>query len=224
MANNDNALYNSMVGHIQVGSDIKSDKIIDKCTSIGDVINNLGVRLKNKTLKELDSIKNTSGDLKQSYDFKVKVFGESFEVQIYLADYYDYVNKGVKGSAQAEQKNIYEVVTSRTGKKYQKPLKNASGKNIKIAWQKHNIESPYSFKSKRPPLLREWLNNKGLKYNPFAVQESMFARGIKGNGFWNKVVDDAKNGEINRELIKDLINAGATGYSDGMNEIFDDLK
>ena len=225
MAKTDNSLYNSMVGHIQVGSDIKSDKIFDVCASIGEVINNLGVRLKNKTLKELDSIRDTSGQLRQSYDFRVKVFGQTFEMSIFLADYYDYVNKGVKGSTQAEQKNIYEVVTSRTGKKYQKPLKNASGKNIKIAWQKHNIESPYSFKSKRPPLLREWLNNKGLKnYNPFAVQESMFARGIKGNGFWDRVVNDATNGEINRELIKDLINAGATGYSDGMNEIFDDLK
>jgi hypothetical protein len=225
MAKTDNSLYNSMVGHIDVGSDIQSDKIFDKCASIGEVINNLGVRLKNKTLKELDSIRDTSGELKQSYDFKVKIFGETFEIEVYLADYYDYVNKGVKGSTQAEQKNIYEVVTSRTGKKYQKPLKNASGKNIKIAWQKHNIESPYSFKSKRPPLLTKWLNNKGLKnYNPFAVQESMFARGIKGNGFWDRVVDDATNGEINRELIKDLINAGATGYSDGMNEIFDDLK
>mgnify|MGYP003674926123 CR=1 FL=1 len=55
------------------------------------------------------------------------------------------------------------------------------------------------------PLLKEWLNNKGLKkYNPFAVQISMFRRGIKANGFWDRVVADATNGEIRRELIKDI--------------------
>tara|TARA_R110002110_G_scaffold204640_1_gene416062 strand:- start:1751 stop:2428 length:678 start_codon:yes stop_codon:yes gene_type:complete len=225
MAKTDNSLYNSMVGHINVGSDIQSDKIFDVCSSIGEVINNLGVRLKNKTLKELDSIKNTSGELRQSYDFRVKVFGESFEVQIYLADYYDYVNQGVKGSAQAKFKNDYIDVISKKGNKYKKLDVDKKGKPKKISWIKHDIKSDYSFKSKRPPLLREWLNNKGLKnYNPFAVQESMFARGIKGKHFWDRVVDDATNGEINRELIKDLVNAGATGYSDGMNEIFDDLK
>jgi hypothetical protein len=210
MANNDNALYNSMVGHIQVGSDIKSDKIIDKCASIGDVINNLGVRLKDETLKQIDTIKNTSGELRQSYDFRVKVFGESFEVQIYLADYYDYVNKGVRGAGGLR--------------------KTENGKYLKSgpsqAWKIKSVDSPYFYSNKRPPLspLKKWLNNKGLKYNPFAVQESIFRKGIKGNKFWIKVVDDATNGEINRELIKDLINAGATGYSDGMNEIFDDLK
>jgi hypothetical protein len=200
--NVENILYNGMVGHIDVGSDIKSDKIIDKCASIGDVINNLGVRLKDKTLKEIDTIKNTSGELRQSYDFRVKVFGEKFEVQIYLADYYDYVNQGVRGAGG----------TRKTG--------------TKAMWKIKSPNSDYAFTTKRPPVspLKKWLNNKGLRYNPFAVQESIFRQGIKGNKFWDRVVDDASNGEINRKLIKDLINAGATGYSDGMNEIFEDLK
>ena len=210
MAKTDNSLYNSMVGHIDVGSDIQSDKIFDVCSSIGEVINNLGVRLKNKTLKELDSIRDTSGELKQSYDFKVKIFGETFEMSIFLADYYDYVNKGVRGAGGLR--------------------KTEDGKYLKSgpsqAWKVKSVDSPYFYSNKRPPLspLKKWLNNKGIKYNPFAVQESIFRRGIKGNHFWDRVVDDATNGEINRELIKDLINAGATGYSDGMNEIFDDLK
>lgn len=210
MAKTDNSLYNSMVGHIDVGSGIKSDKIINKCASIGDVINNLGVRLKDETLKQIDTIKNTSGELRQSYDFKVKVFGETFEIEVYLADYYDYVNQGVRGAG---------GIRKTEGGKYLK-----SGP--KQAWKIKSVGSPYFYSNKRPPLspLKKWLNNKGLRYNPFAVQESIFRQGIKGNKFWDRVVDDATNGEINRELIKDLVNAGATGYSEGMNEIFDDLK
>lgn len=38
-----------------------------------------------------------SGDLYQSINFKTKIFGGVYEFRLSLADYYDYVNKGVKG-------------------------------------------------------------------------------------------------------------------------------
>lgn len=38
-----------------------------------------------------------SAELYQSIDFKTELFGSMFSFQLSLADYYDYVNKGVKG-------------------------------------------------------------------------------------------------------------------------------
>ena len=40
---------------------------------------------------------NDSGNLKQSINFTTTIKGERFIFQLKLADYYDYVNKGVKG-------------------------------------------------------------------------------------------------------------------------------
>lgn len=206
----DNSLHNALVGHIDAKGS-QSDTIIKVCSSIGDVMKNLGIRLKDETLKQLDKIENTSGGLKQSFDYRVKIFGESFIASVYLAGYYDYVNQGVRGAGGNRKTE---------GGKYLK-----SGPHQ--AWKIKAVGSPYFYSNLRPPLspLKKWLNNKGLNnYNPFAVQESIFRRGIEGNKFWDKVVEDANNGEINKELIKDLINAGASGFSEGMQDIFTDLK
>ena len=145
-------------------------------------MNNLGIRLKDETLKQIDTIKDTSGNLRQSVKFNTKIFGESFATELYLANYYDYINKGVRGAESSERAP----------------------------------DSPYSYKDKQPPVsaLKEWSHRKGL--NEWAVSKSIFKKGIKKKGYFDKVVEDVKNGEIHSLLIQDLKSAGKLGI---LNEI-----
>lgn len=145
-------------------------------------MNNLGIRLKDETLKQIDTIKDTSGNLRQSLKFNTKIFGESFATELYLADYYDFINKGVRGAESSERAP----------------------------------DSPYSYKDKQPPVsaLKEWSHRKGL--NEWAVSKSIFKKGIKKKGYFDKVVEDVKNGEIHSLLIQDLKSAGKLGI---LNEI-----
>jgi len=174
----DNYLHNAFTEFHATGT----EGIVDKCSSLGDVMNNLGIRLKDETLKQIDTIKDTSGNLRQSVKFNTKIFGESFATELYLADYYDYINKGVRGAESSERAP----------------------------------DSPYSYKDKQPPAsaLKEWSHRKGL--NEWAVSKSIFKKGIKKKGYFDKVVEDVKNGEIHSLLIQDLKSAGKLGI---LNEI-----
>jgi hypothetical protein len=174
----DNSLHNAFTEFHATGT----EGIVDKCSSLGDVMNNLGIRLKDETLKQIDTIKDTSGNLRQSLKFNTKIFGESFATELYLADYYDFINKGVRGAESSERAP----------------------------------DSPYSYKDKQPPVsaLKEWSHRKGL--NEWAVSKSIFKKGIKKKGYFDKVVEDVKNGEIHSLLIQDLKSAGKLGI---LNEI-----
>ena len=57
--------------------------------------------------------------------------------------------------------------------------------------------------------LKEWSERRGL--NVFAVRRSIWSKGIKQNGYFDKVVADANNGEIHNLLIQDLKSAGQLG-------------
>lgn len=50
-------------------------------------------------------------------------------------------------------------------------------------------DSPYSFKNKMPPIneIKPWATAKGL--NPWAVQRSIFQKGIKGIHFFKEVIE-----------------------------------
>ena len=170
----DNSLHNAMVGSFQG----QPETIVDKPKSIADVMNNLGIRLKDETLEQIDnSFSDTTGNLRQSVKFTTDIFGESFVTELYLADYYDFINKGVRGAESTEKAP----------------------------------DSPYSYKDKQPPIsaLKEWSQRKGL--DVWAVSKSIFNKGIKGRKYFDRVVENTKNGEIHSLLIQDLKSAGQLG-------------
>ena len=128
------------------------------------------------------TFKETSGKLRSTVRFTTVIFGETFTTELYLQDYYDFINKGVRGAESSER---------------------APG-------------SPYSYKdpannTTMPPYsaLKEWSERRGL--NVFAVRRSIWSKGIKQNGYFDKVVADANNGEIHNLLIQDLKSAGQLG-------------
>ena len=153
-----NELYNSLV-EFETASGIVAEP-----KNIGDVMNNLAIRVTQEVLKQIDAEQlMDTGNLRQSVQMPVKFFGNKFVATLFMADYYDYINKGVQGTRTARS------------------------------------DTPYSFRVKKPPLFKEWAYRKGL--NPFAVQQSVFKKGIRKRPFWDKAYNTITKGDIFELLI-----------------------
>jgi hypothetical protein len=174
-----NELYNSLV-EFETASGIVAEP-----KSIGDVMNNLAIRVTQEVLKQIDAEQlMDTGNLRQSVQMPVKFFGTKFVATLFMADYYDFINKGVKGTISQAK---------------------APG-------------SPYSFKKNKPPLFKEWSYRKGL--NPFAVQQSVFKKGIRKRPFWDKAYNTITQGDIFELLKRDLATAGRTATTEEIKNIF----
>ena len=172
-----NDLYNSLV-KFETASNI-----VAKPKNIGDVMNNLAIRVTQEVLKEIDAERlMDTGNLRQSVQMPVKFFGTKFVATLFMADYYDYINKGVQGTRTARS------------------------------------DTPYSFRVKKPPLFKEWAYRKGL--NPFAVQQSVFKKGIRKRPFWDKAYNTITQGDIFELLKRDLATAGRTATTEEIKNIF----
>ena len=174
-----NNMYNSLVKFE------KASGIVAQPKNIGDVMNNLAIRVTQEVLKQIDAEQlMDTGNLRQSVQMPVKFFGTKFVATLFMADYYDFINKGVKGTISQAK---------------------APG-------------SPYSFKNKKPPLFKEWSYRKGL--HPFAVQQSVFQKGIRKRPFWDKAYNTITKGNIIDLLRQDLASAGRTATTEEIKKIF----
>ena len=172
-----NELYNSLV-EFETASGIVAEP-----KNIGDVMNNLAIRVTQEVLKQIDAEQlMDTGNLRQSVQMPVKFFGTKFVATLFMADYYDYINKGVQGTRTARS------------------------------------DTPYSFRVKKPPLFKEWAYRKGL--NPFAVQQSVFKKGIRKRPFWDKAYNTITQGDIFELLKRDLATAGRTATTEEIKNIF----
>ena len=170
-------LYNSLVKFETASGIVAEPK------NIGDVMNNLAIRVTQEVLKQIDAEQlMDTGNLRQSVQMPVKFFGTKFVATLFMADYYDYINKGVQGTRTARS------------------------------------DTPYSFRVKKPPLFKEWAYRKGL--NPFAVQQSVFKKGIRKRPFWDKAYNTITQGDIFELLKRDLATAGRTATTEEIKNIF----
>ena len=175
---------NSLHKNLSVGGfEGPTETIVDKPKSIAEVMNNLGVRLKNETLQQIDeAFSDSSGNLRQSVRFNANIFGELFTTELYFAPpadkYYDFINKGVQGIREARDDTPYSY------KQLPPPTYEGGA-------------------------LQRWCETKGM--NVFAVSQSIFHRGLKGRKYFDRVTDDVKNGEIHELLFSDLKSAGQLG-------------
>jgi hypothetical protein len=194
----DNTAYNELVG-FTTGT---GQGIVNNPRNIGDVMNNLAIRVMNETKKQLnEKVKGeTSQALETSIQMPVKIFGTSFVATLFMLDYYDYINQGVQGAGG----------------------KIKSGKNKGKDWVVISQNSDYKYSTKPPPLkkggLKYWSESKGL--NPFAVRESIFKKGIKANHFWDKAYNNITTGTIFNELENDLRTAGVNATTEGIKNLF----
>ena len=168
--------------------------IISNPKSIGDVMNNLANRIVERTKQEINREGlEYSAKLLQTVNMPIKIFGQMIVAELIMADYYDYINKGVRGVGGE----------TKTG----------------MRWKIKAPNSPYFYKDKKPPLfaIYNWSKEKG--FNPYVMRNIIYHSGIKPRRYFDRVMDDINNGEIRRKFIKELNEAGGSAIAKGMKDI-----
>lgn len=112
-----------------------------------------------------------SGKLLDSLDVQLEGTGDDIQMNIYAESYMEFIDEGVNGAGFQKTKK------GNLDKRY------TSNKSVVTG-------SHYSFKDKKPPLkaIAPWAISKGL--NPYAVQNSIWRRGIKGIHFFETTLDE----------------------------------
>ena len=186
----DNSTYNELVG-FTTGT---PSGIVDNPRNIGVVMNNLAIRVTREVTEQINNENLIdTGNLIQSIEMPVKIFGTSFVATLFMADYYDFINQGVTGAIDKSISSDYSF--KKGGKKPPVNISNVDGRS-----------------------LRQWAERKGL--NPFAVRESIFQKGIRPRPFWDKSFKEITTGKIFKQLEKDLRTAGVNATTEGIRNLF----
>jgi len=170
---------------------------IDNPNTLSEVFNNIAADmvycLKQSVKKEGLVYK---GSLEQSIKMPVKMFGFRMVATLYLADYYDYINQGVKGIGGTKK----------------------SGPNKGKPWVIKAPNSPYQFK-KGPKVshVKAWARSKGL--NEYAVRNSIARTGIKPRYFFNNCMQETFYGEAFNKFKTDIRIVSGERVAKGLKEI-----
>jgi len=90
--------------------------------SVDDILNNFGVQTVKQLADNLNQKKiNASGKLQESINFKYPLNGDTYNFELSLLDYYEFVDKGRKPGKQPPRGKIFEWIR-------QKDLSGATGK------------------------------------------------------------------------------------------------
>jgi len=70
-----------------------------------------------------------------------------------------------------------------------------------VSGVKYKYNTPFSYKDKKPPILaiKPWAKSKNI--NPFALQNSIYYKGIRPQNFFKSIYEDYMNDSID-ELVK----------------------
>tara|TARA_R100000742_G_C4266804_1_gene84931 strand:- start:488 stop:1066 length:579 start_codon:yes stop_codon:yes gene_type:complete len=172
---------------------------IDNPTTLSEVFNNIAADmvfcLQQSVKKENLTFK---GGLLDSIKMPVKMFGFRMIATLFMADYYDYVNKGVKGIG---------------GKR-------KSGKLKGQGWEIKAPNSPYSFK-KGPKVshIRQWAKSKGL--NEYAVRTSIAHKGTSPRYFFDNCMQETFYGETFNKFKTDIRVVSGERVAKGLKEILE---
>ena len=180
---------------------MQSDKI--DFNKVGDLLEDLGNKILKDLQKNIDS-KNliASANLRQSISFEVKIFATTIQLSLSLADYYKFMDKGVKGA-----KDSSKAPNSPYSYKNKMPPRDAILEYIKT--------KPLQIKSS---LDLTKLNKKGIKVKRRAteeekktkedernlaailIQKNIYNKGLKATNFYSDVVNDSLIDEFSKKL------------------------
>ena len=168
-----------------IGFSIDDVEVVEKPKNMAEVLNNLAADIVYCLQQNLQkhNIKDTN-ELYDSIKMPISVFGTTLTATLYLEDYFDYVNKGVKGAGGTRKT---DGETAFTGPKIPQTQKGAP-------WIIRAPNSPYAFTNKKPPIskLRRWCQTRNLPV--FAVQEKVFRQGIKARPFYDECIEQSFSG------------------------------
>ena len=172
---------------------------IDNPSTLSEVFNNIAAEmvfcLKQSVQKENLTFK---GNLLESIKMPVKMFGFRLTATLFLADYYDFVNKGVKGIG---------------GKR-------KSGRLKGQGWEIKAPNSPYSFKrGPRVSHIKQWAKSKGL--NEYAVRTSIAHKGIRPRFFFDNCMKETFFGETFDRFKSDIRVVSGDRVAKGLKEILE---
>ena len=170
---------------------------IDNPTTLSQVFNNIAADmvycLQQSVQKEGLVYK---GSLQNSIRMPVKMFGFRMVATLYLADYYDYLNQGVKGIGGVRK----------SGDKKGQP------------WEIKAPNSPYQFK-KGPSVshVRQWAKSKDL--NEYAVRNSIAKTGIRPRYFFDNCMQETFYGEAFDKFKTEIRIVSGERVAKGLKEI-----
>jgi hypothetical protein len=170
---------------------------VDNPTTLAEVFNNIAadmVYCLQQSVKKEGLV--YKGGLQQSIKMPIKMFGSRMVATLFLADYYDYLNQGVKGIGG----------TRKSGPNKGRPF------DIKAP------NSPYQFK-KGPKVshVKEWSRSKGL--NEYAVRNSIAHTGIKPRYFFDNCMSQTFYGEAFNRFKTDIRIVSGERVAKGIKEI-----
>ena len=116
-----------------------------------------------------------TGNLASSISYGLKVMPNSFSLSFFMLDYGMFIDQGVRGAGGVRK----------TTSKY-----NRSDNKGKM-WKQKGGDSPFSFKTRKPPVsvFEKYAAASGI--SAFAIRESVFRQGIKPTMFFTKPFEDA---------------------------------
>lgn len=143
------------------------------------------IKAANDNLNKDNSV--STGKLGDSIEFEIESFGTAYKMQILVLDYYDYVNKGVKGVKGSGISSPYSF-------KYINPSKSHIEAIRK--WIKENRDKVKVTDIKYGKTRQE---SKAIPYDKkvsqlaYIIARSNKKKGIKGTGFWDKAFTETFN-------------------------------
>lgn len=158
-------------------------------SSIGSVLQDFGNEMQEALRQELRKKDiNVSYELEQSIKFEAKIFGTQFRFTLELADYYDYINKGVSGTIKK-----YNTPYSRTKMPPESKIAqwmNNKGLFVPKGATVTSIASRKTFTA-------------GSKASQlFALRKAMKEQGTKPNHFYDNVVTPQRLKQLQDDLSK----------------------
>jgi hypothetical protein len=131
------------------------------------------------------------GDLSDSFSASVNFAGQVYRLQISMADYFDFVNKGVRGSDPSKNVNTTSPYKF-SGRYYSIPfpvIKRWIVQNGLVnRTDKYRVAQRAGRKRLDPPLDSEEQTNRMA----WAIARGIYKKGIKYSGYWDRAVKDSE--------------------------------
>ena len=167
---------------------------INKPKNVSEVFNNIAADMVYCLQQSVRKEKLVyQGKLEESIKMPIKVFGQKMVATLYMAEYYDYVNKGVRGIG---------------GKK----------KTKDEYWNIKAPDSPYQFK-KGPSVshMRQWAKSKGI--NEYIARNFIAYEGIRPRHFFDNCMKETFYGEAFNKFKTDIRIVAGEKVTKGLKEI-----
>ena len=163
-----------------LGFDINDVEVISEPKNLSEVLNNLAAELVYCLQQTIDKENLIyKRELRDTVRMPVKLFDTMVVAELYMQDYYKFMDKGVRGIGGQRK----------------------SGKRKGEPWRIKAPNSPFQFKrGPKVSHIKEWANSKGL--NEFAVRTTIAFEGLKPRYFYTDCVDESFTGELWNKHLK----------------------